>query len=538
MGNFKSWGMPYWGVLCLVIAALLLMAPRFLTPLFAKRREGAGLKPAAAAAAFIFIVMGAGGPGSAVPSAGSRVPSSKPTSANPALGTRDPGRLQTLIDSAPAGGAVVVPAGDYAGPVTIRGPLTVTAPNGATIDGGGRGSVVTIGGTGVRFSGFTVRNSGRDVTEEAAGITVTGNGHVIEGNRVLDVYFGIHVGDGTGVTVQDNIITPGEQHGARPGHGISAWHLRDSQLSRNQISHARDGIYLSFTNRVAVVGNTVTACRYGLHSMYSEDARFEGNNATANLLGAALMSSDRLVFRGNRIAHHRDGSAAYGLLLKDIGDLTAEDNVFLSNRIGVYAEQVPANPAREAVLTRNVIAGNEVGLALQSTASLVVTGNRIADNLSDVRPLGRRLSDGMQWSRDGRGNSWGRYRGYDANHDGIGDVPFQLDDAMDALLRRNSSIQALLYTPAHLAIEAAARMFPVYRQPPVLIDLRCSPIRQERSDDHLARRHQEFRNPPRPAGRVGRNPPGRSDAAARRERRRQVDAPAQHPRRQRLPGSD
>jgi nitrous oxidase accessory protein len=182
------------------------------------------------------------------------------------------------------------------------------------------------------------------------------------------------------------------------------------------------------------------------------------------------MSSDRLVFRGNRIAHHRDGSAAYGLLLKDIGDLTAEDNVFLSNRIGVYAEQVPANPAREAVLTRNVIAGNEVGLALQSTASLVVTGNRIADNLSDVRPLGRRLSDGMQWSRDGRGNSWGRYRGYDANHDGIGDVPFQLDDAMDALLRRNSSIQALLYTPAHLAIEAAARMFPVYRQPPVLID--------------------------------------------------------------------
>ena len=79
-------------------------------------------------------------------------------------------------------------------------------------------------------------------------------------------------------------------------------------------------------------------------------------------------------------------------------------------------------------------------------------------------------SAGMQWSRDGRGNSWSRYRGFDANGDGVGDVPFQIDDAMDALLRRNPSIQALLYTPAHLAIEAAARMFPVYRQPPVLID--------------------------------------------------------------------
>jgi nitrous oxidase accessory protein len=78
----------------------------------------------------------------------------------------------------------------------------------------------------------------------------------------------------------------------------------------------------------------------------------------------------------------------------------------------------------------------------------------------------------MRWNRDGVGNSWGRYRGYDADRDGIGDLPYQVDDAMDALLRRNNSIQAFLYTPAHLALEAAARMFPLYRQPPVLIDSR------------------------------------------------------------------
>jgi nitrous oxidase accessory protein len=76
----------------------------------------------------------------------------------------------------------------------------------------------------------------------------------------------------------------------------------------------------------------------------------------------------------------------------------------------------------------------------------------------------------MRWSRDGRGNSWGQYRGYDADGDGIGDMPHRVDDAMDALLRRNPLIQAFLYTPAHLAIEAAARMFPLYRHAPVLID--------------------------------------------------------------------
>ena len=76
----------------------------------------------------------------------------------------------------------------------------------------------------------------------------------------------------------------------------------------------------------------------------------------------------------------------------------------------------------------------------------------------------------MRWSRNGRGNSWGQYRGYDADGDGIGDLPHRVEDAMDALMRRNPLIQALLYTPAHRAVEAAARMFPLYRQPPLLVD--------------------------------------------------------------------
>ena len=446
MGNFKSFGMPSWGVWSLLIAALLLWVPGRFARSGAKHPRRARVAKVAAAAAIALLFVGQ-----------SRTAAEHQS-------------LQALIDAAPAGGTLEVPPGDYSGPVTIRGPLTVITSGGARIDGGGHGSVVSIEGTGVVFRGFTVRNSGREVTEEAAGITLTGNGHVIERNHIEDVYFGIHAGEGHGVTIRDNVIAPGEHYGARPGHGISTWHLRDSTIAGNRISQARDGIYLSFTERMSVTGNIVTGCRYGLHSMYSMNARFEGNQAESNLLGAALMTSDRLIFRGNRIARHRDGPAAYGVLLKDIGDLTAEDNLILSNRIGIYAESVPSNPSSEAVLTGNVIAGNEVGLALQSTASLVITRNRIAENLTDVRPLGRQLSTGMQWSRAGRGNSWGRYRGFDANGDGIGDLPFQLDDAMDALVRKNPSIQALLYTPAHLAIEAAARMFPVYRQPPVLVD--------------------------------------------------------------------
>jgi nitrous oxidase accessory protein len=380
--------------------------------------------------------------------------------------------LQARIDAAPRGGTLVVPAAVYHGPIVVAGPLTLVGEPGATIDGGGRGSVVTISGTRVVFRGFTVRNSGRDVTEEAAGIKITGNDHRIESNVVVDVYFGIHIGDGAGAVVEGNRIRPGKTYGARPGQGVNAWNLRDSRIAGNHIADARDGIYLSFTERVVVTGNIVTDCRYGLHSMYSQDARFENNDATRNLLGAALMMSDRLVLKGNRIRQHREGVAAYGVLLKDVGDLVAEDNEITSNRIGIYAESVPSDPRREAVFSGNVIAGNEVGLALQSTARLTLTGNRIAENLADVRALGLALAPGVRWSRDGRGNSWGGYRGFDADGDGIGDVAYQVEATVDALIRRNPLIQAFLYTPAHLALDAAARMFPLYRQPPLLVDER------------------------------------------------------------------
>jgi nitrous oxidase accessory protein len=445
MGNFDSSAMVSWGFLCLLAAAAVLVLASRLERRVADR-GARPLSPARIAAllTLAFITPAAAGAASAP--------------------------LQSRLDAASRGATVVVDGGTHQGPIVVRGPLTVVGVNDPVIDGLGRGSVVTIEGDGVVFRGFTVRNSGREVTEEAAGIKASGSGHRIQGNTVRDVYFGIHVGGGSGVEVLENTVAPGEKHGARPGHGISVWNLKAGKVLRNRISDARDGIYLSFTEGVVVAGNTVTRCRYGLHSMYSQQATFQSNDASDNLLGAALMMSDRLVLRDNRIARNREGAAAYGVLLKDIGDLIAEGNQIVGNRVGIYAEGVPANPAREAVFTGNIIAGNEVGLALQSTAALTVAGNRIAENLTDVRPLGRELSAGMRWSRDGRGNWWSQYRGYDANGDGIGDVPHRLDDAMDALVRRNPLVQAFLYTPAHLAVEAAARMFPLYRQRPVLID--------------------------------------------------------------------
>ncbi len=448
MGNFVTTGMVASGFWLLLAAAVAVSV--------SNRRFARGASAAAAATAAMLAMWSAG------------IGASHPPI--PAEHERLLAGLQQTIDAAAPGAIVRVAAGVYRGPIRLRGPLTVIGEESAVIDGGGVGSVVIISGDGVTFEGFHVRNSGREVTEEAAGISATGNGHRITRNRIDDVYFGIHLDAGRDLIVSNNDIAPGERRGARPGHGISAWNVRDSRIEGNRITAARDGVYFSFTERLTVAGNVVEGCRYGLHSMYSADAAVTGNRLTANLLGAALMMSARMSLTNNTIERHREGAAAYGVLLKDISEFEASGNRITGNRIGLYAEGVAADSSGHARLTDNIIAGNDVGMALQSTAAMVASGNDFSDNLTDVRPLGRRLSDRMQWSAGGRGNHWSLYRGYDAGRDGIGDQPYQLDDAMDALLQRNDSIRALLYTPAHRAVDAAARMFPLLRQPPVLID--------------------------------------------------------------------
>ncbi len=476
MGNFESTAMIATGFLCLAGAAVVLVIGGRLSRRFAQQPSTRTARAVAAAISALVLAGTSPASFSAAPSAVSPagcLPAVAGTGLFETCASSLPGStqdLQPLIDAAAPGSTVTVPAGTYRGPIVIRGPLTVVGAGMPVIDGGGVGSVVTLEGDGVVLRGFAIRNSGRNVTEEAAGIKASGQRHRIERNDVRNVYFGIHVSGGAGHVIAHNVIAPGEHHGARPGHGVSVWNTSGSRVAGNTITEARDGVYLSFTKDVVVEGNRVTRCRYGLHSMYSERARFAGNTLSANLLGSALMNSTQLELRGNRIEQHRQGGAAYGILLKDIGDLIAEDNVIIANRVGLYAEGVPDRPTREAIVRRNVFAGNDVGIALQANAVLTFTGNRIAENLTDVRALGSRLAPATRWSRDGAGNSWSQYRGYDRDGDGIGDLAHRMDGSAGALGGGNELARAFLYTPAHLALEAAARMFPLLRRPPMLVD--------------------------------------------------------------------
>jgi len=437
IGNFRTTAMVSWGYFCLLGAALALY-------LGGRARGGLALAKGARAASvcalFLFASRGA---------------------------WADSG-IQARIDATPGGGTVTIQGGVHQGPVVIRGPLTVIGRDWPIVDGGASGSVVQIEGDGVVLRGFHLRNSGRHVSEEAAGIKASGSGHLIESNRIENVYFGVHLSQGAGNVVRGNDIVPGERHGERPGHGISLWNQQAGRVVSNRISRARDGVYLSYSDDIRVEDNDIEDSRYGVHSMSSKRTWFERNRLRRNLLGCALMYSQDIVMRGNLIENHREGATAYGILLKDIEELLLENNAVLGNRVGIYADNTPL-AGRKAIVRGNLFSGNDTALALQSTVALTFVGNRVENSLTVVRTEGATLS-ANRWSGEGRGNYWDDYQGYDKDGDGIGDLPYRYEAVMNELIRREPLARAFVYTPAHLALETASRLFPVFRAEPLVVD--------------------------------------------------------------------
>jgi nitrous oxidase accessory protein len=429
---------------------------------------------------------------------------------SPAAAQQPPARIADLIAAAEPGGTVFVPPGVYREQLVIEKPVLLRGGSRATIDGGGTGDVIVVKADNVEISGFTIRNSGRAISQEPAAIRLLGHGAVISNNRIEDVYFGLHLQGGGHHEIGYNVIRPDAAVAPEwRGHAISLWNSDGNVIRRNQIGHAKEGIFLSYSNGNFVHGNTVTDSRFGIHYMNAENNRFTENIFRDNLAGGLVMQSKGILLRGNEFSNHRHGSTAIGLLLKTVDDIWAEDNRITGNTTGITVEETPSSPKGSAVFYRNLIALNRTGLALTTTTAATFYENSFVDNALQVSGRGGALMGALpghgaavatpaagahaghgshagppaptpatpadravarnRWTADGRGNYWSDYTGFDRDGDGVGDLSYRARSAFEDLRDRHPALELFRHTPAHQAIDAAGRLAPIVR-PEVLIE--------------------------------------------------------------------
>lgn len=377
--------------------------------------------------------------------------------------------LAAAIAAAPAGATIRVRGGHYAGPVVIDRPLTLLGEDWPVIDGGGTGTVVHITAPDVRFQGFVVQGSGTSHDREDSGILVRAPRAAIVGNRVLDSLFGVQLLDAPAGLVEGNLIVGKELPEPQRGDGIKLWYSPDARVVGNHVLNGRD-VLVWYSDRTLVRGNLVERGRYGVHFMYSNDSTVEHNVLRDNSVGIYLMYGARQLVRANAFVRNR-GPSGYGLALKETDGATIEGNVMLHNRVGLYIDNSPISENVSNRISGNWIAYNDIGLLISpATRHNVIAGNVLFENLEQAAPQGGGTLDRIDWATEGRGNFWSDYAGYDADRDGIGDLPYQNRALSSVLTDRSPLLAFFRFSLVAAALDLAARAVPLFQPAPRFSD--------------------------------------------------------------------
>ncbi len=332
--------------------------------------------------------------------------------------------------------------------------------------GDGTGTVVTVTADDTWIDNVAVRHSGRRHTVEDAGIKAKAARVRVTNVAVDDALFGVTFEPCPGCLLEHSRIRGLADEPELRGDGVKLWEASDSIVRRCVIEDARD-LVVWYSRRVVLERNTVRRGRYGTHFMYAHDSVVRDSRLESNVVGIFVMYSNRLHVEGNVLAGAR-GPAGVGVGFKESDGVDVRDNWIVANTSGTYIDCSPRSAATPVVYERNVFALNEVALRLHSSEEgLSFLSNDFQENVTVAEVEGG--GDALAVRFDG--NHWTEYEGYDLDHDGRGDVPFEVKQLSGELTDAHPVLQFFEGTGAMNVIDAIAHAVPVLAAHRVLVDL-------------------------------------------------------------------
>ncbi len=409
-------------------------------------------------------------PASSTPVRADEMTPPPPPPAKPAQGldVADDAALHRLLAEAPDGSTLRLAPGRYTGPLLIDRGLTLWGPEDAVVATTGEGTTVRLRGNGSAALGFTIEGSGTRFDLLDAALELHGEGLRAEGLHIRGAVFGIIANQCRDITLHGNDVTgTGQEAMGLRGDGIRIWETYDSEVSDNRLRAARD-VVVWYSSRNRIQRNQVHGCRYGTHLMYSHENEVRDNSYIGNVVGLFLMYSREVLVQGNVFADS-GGSAGIGLGMKESSDLHLVDNLFLGDERGLYFDNSPFEAGSVIEVRSNEFRFSTIALAFhESPHDVIIEANVFRDNRSLVTVSG----GGDALDAVVSGNTFGGYRGYDLDGDGVGDIPFEERSVSEQLFSNHPSLALFRGTPAAGMLEAVGRLLPLYGPKPLLRDER------------------------------------------------------------------
>jgi len=341
--------------------------------------------------------------------------------------------IRAALEEAEEGMVIEVRGGEYSGSLIINKAVTLRGVDWPVIDGGGKGTVVTLSAPGSSIYGFEVRGSGSQPDGNDAGILMTASHTTAENNRLTDVLFGIFVAQADDAVVRGNHISSKLNYDlGRKGDGIRVWYSQRVTVEGNQLREVRD-VVAWYSSEIILRDNLIEEGRYGIHLMYCDGAVIDGNRILNNSVGIYVMYSNDLALHENIVKGQR-GPSGYALAFKDTNNVEASGNILADNRAGFFLDGTPFAPQTFARFEDNILAFNDIGVVMQpAVRGSQFTGNSFWENIEQVSIMG---GGGTATQNSWEGNFWSDYTGEDDGSggrtagDGVGDtnLPHQTVD--------------------------------------------------------------------------------------------------------------
>ncbi|WP_424005298.1 NosD domain-containing protein (plasmid) [Haloarcula salina] len=383
---------------------------------------------------------------------------------------RDVSTVQAGVDAAPPNTTVLVENGTYRERVTVDKPVTLRGA-GATLDGRGNGTVVTVTADRVGVVGFevvgigtqTVGNRSASDSEawDAAVTTAYGNSDAaVTGRNASGLYVadlavdtpasGVVLRESPGAVVE-NVTVDGTDDWRDGFMGVVAMHapvvVRDSAFRGG-----RDGVYLHRADGTVVQNNTFTENRFGVHLMYTSHALIAGNTAREQEYSGVVVMTDPAA---NAVVGNTVRGSGAGISMSGSRSYVA-DNVVVDTGRGLST-----NAAR-SLYERNVLYGNDVGVA----ASTVVPSNIVTEN--DFVANDRHAVSGPGplriYTHEGRGNYWSGAADVGGTAGPTLSQPYSPTDPVDRRLHRTDAAFVLRAAPSVRGLRALRGTTPGFRR--------------------------------------------------------------------------
>ncbi|EMA26484.1 NosD domain-containing protein [Haloarcula argentinensis] len=385
------------------------------------------------------------------------------------VGTDAP-TVQAAVDAAPPNTTVVVPTGTYEEQVTIDKPLTLSGP-GATLDGGGNGTVVTVTADRVGVTGFDIVGVGNttvgdptqsnDSAWDATVTTAYGNSDAAVTGRNAS---GLYVANLSVETPASGVVlrrTPGAVVENSTVNGTADWQdgfmgvigMHGSIVVQDSVFNGgRDGVYLHRADGTAVRNNTFRDNRFGVHLMYTSRALVADNVARGQEYAGVVVMTNPMAnaIVGNDVRH--SGS----------GVMLAGSRSYIAHNVVVDTTQAMSTNADRSLYEHNVLYGNDIGVRASTVVpSNIVTKNDFIANdrhaISGPGPL-------RVYTHEGRGNYWsGAYDLTGGTGPTLGQS-YSPTDSVDRRLHQTDAAVVLRSAPSVRGLRALRGTTPGFRR--------------------------------------------------------------------------